>query len=66
MVFTWGLVDYLGRRRCMLTGVMMQCGTHIYMSIYMSTFRDSGNQAASNTAIASVYVYAIGWSKSHF
>lgn len=46
----------------MLTGIMMQCGTHTYMSIYMSTFKGTGNVAASNTAIASVYIYAIGWS----
>ncbi|KAK0108064.1 hypothetical protein ONS95_002885 [Cadophora gregata] len=62
LVFTWGLVDVFGRRRCMLTGLGMQCGTHIYMSIYMALFRSSENKPASDAAIASVFVYAVGWS----
>ncbi|RJE25357.1 MFS quinate transporter [Aspergillus sclerotialis] len=62
MVFTWGLVDIIGRRRCMLSGVGIQCITHIYMSIYMSVFRDGHNKPASNAAIAAVFIYAVGWS----
>ncbi|KAJ5392399.1 hypothetical protein N7509_007889 [Penicillium cosmopolitanum] len=62
MVFTWGLVDKIGRRRCMLTGIGLQCITHIYMSIYMSVFQDGGNKPASDAAIASVFIYAVGWS----
>ncbi|KAL5322138.1 hypothetical protein ACEPPN_010108 [Leptodophora sp. 'Broadleaf-Isolate-01'] len=57
-----GLVDVFGRRRCMLTGLGLQCGTHIYMSIYMALFKSSENKAASDAAIASVFVYAVGWS----
>lgn len=62
MVFTWGLVDVIGRRRCMLTGVGLQCITHLYLSIYMAIFRGGHNDHASNAAIASVFIYAIGWS----
>lgn len=62
LVFTWGLVDVFGRRRCMLTGLGLQCGTHIYMSIYMALFKASENKPASDAAIASVFVYAVGWS----
>jgi hypothetical protein len=62
LVFTWGLVDVFGRRRCMLTGLALQCITHIYMSVYMGMFRDSGNKPASDAAIASVFIYAVGWS----
>lgn len=62
MVFTWGLVDTIGRRRCMLTGIGLQCITHIYMSIYMSIFHGSENKSASDAAIASVFIYAVGWS----
>lgn len=62
LVFTWGLVDVFGRRRCMLTGLGLQCITHVYMSIYMSIFADSGNKPASDAAIASVFIYAVGWS----
>ncbi|KAH8586680.1 general substrate transporter [Bisporella sp. PMI_857] len=62
MVFTWGLVDVFGRRRCMLTGLTLQCLTHVYMSVYMAIFKDSQNKPASDAAIASVFVYAVGWS----
>ncbi|CZR69258.1 probable transporter (major facilitator superfamily) [Phialocephala subalpina] len=62
LVFTWGLVDVFGRRPCMLTGLAMQCSTHVYMSIYMSLFLHSNNKPASDTAIASVFIYAVGWS----
>ncbi|PYI29973.1 general substrate transporter [Aspergillus indologenus CBS 114.80] len=63
MAFTWGLIDYLGRRRCTLAGLALQLVAHIYMGIYMGLRPgSSNNQSASNAAIASVFVYAIGWS----
>ena len=62
MVFTWGLIDTIGRRRCMLTGLFLQCITHVYMAIYMALFRGSNNKSASDAAIASVFIYAVGWS----
>ncbi|KAL4919632.1 hypothetical protein BDW62DRAFT_209583 [Aspergillus aurantiobrunneus] len=62
MAFTWGLVDVTGRRHCMLTGIGLQCITHVYLSIYISIFQDGQNKPASNAAIASVFIYAIGWS----
>jgi hypothetical protein len=62
MLFTWGLVDKIGRRRCMLAGLFLQCITHIYMAIYMALWRDSENKSASDAAIASVFIYAAGWS----
>jgi hypothetical protein len=62
MVFTWGLVDIFGRRFCLLTGLFLQCITHIYMAVYMSVWVDGSNKPASNAAIASVFVYAVGWS----
>lgn len=42
LVFTWGLVDIFGCRRRMLTGLALQCITHVYMSIYMSLFLSGG------------------------
>ncbi|KAI6782354.1 Quinate permease [Emericellopsis cladophorae] len=62
MVFTWGLVDVFGRRRCFMTGLFLQCITHVYMAVYMALWKDSGNKPASDAAIASVFVYATGWS----
>lgn len=62
MVFMWWLIDYFGRRRCFMTGLALQCVTHIYMAIYMALWRHTKNESASAAAIASVFVYAIGWS----
>lgn len=56
------MVDIIGRRRCILTGIGLQCTTHIYMSICMSVFQDRENKTASDAAIASVFIYAVGWS----
>ncbi|KUI73071.1 Quinate permease [Cytospora mali] len=64
MVFTWGLVDIIGRRRCFLTGLFMQLCAHIYMAVYMGVwvYHQKSNKSASDAAIASVFVYAVGWS----
>ena len=63
MAFTWGLIDLLGRRRCTLAGLSLQLCAHIYMGIYMGLRPGSeDNKAASNAAVASVFVYAVGWS----
>ncbi|KAL2211613.1 general substrate transporter [Sarocladium strictum] len=62
MIFTWGLVDVFGRRVCFMTGLFLQCITHIYMAVYMGVWIDSENKSASDAAIASVFVYAVGWS----
>ncbi|KAJ5711850.1 hypothetical protein N7488_006006 [Penicillium malachiteum] len=63
MAFTWGLIDLFGRRRCALTGLSLQLAAHIYMGAYMGLQPGSGdNTTASNAAIASVFIYAVGWS----
>jgi hypothetical protein len=57
------LVDRVGRRPLFLGGLTLQLITHIYMAIYMGEQPGSGhNKAASNAAIASIFVYAFGWS----
>ncbi|KAF2020854.1 putative MFS quinate transporter [Aaosphaeria arxii CBS 175.79] len=61
MIFAWGLIDKLGRRRCMLAGLTLQGITHIYMAIYFGAI-GQGNKSASDAAIASVFIYATGWS----
>ncbi|THZ70940.1 general substrate transporter [Aureobasidium pullulans] len=61
MIFAWGLIDMIGRRRCFMAGLSLQCATHIYMAVYFGTIPDT-NESASNAAVASVFVYAIGWS----
>lgn len=62
MVFAWGIIDYLGRRPCFITGLLLQMLTHIYMAVYMGIWVGSGNKSASDAAIASVFIYAVGWS----
>ncbi|KAJ5919471.1 hypothetical protein N7454_009306 [Penicillium verhagenii] len=63
MAFTWGLIDLFGRRRCALTGLSLQLAAHIYMGAYMGLQPGSAdNTNASNAAIASVFIYAVGWS----
>ncbi|RFU81643.1 mfs quinate transporter [Trichoderma arundinaceum] len=62
MIFTWGLIDVLGRRFCFMSGLFLQGATHVYMAIYMGIWIDGHNKSASSAAIASVFIYAVGWS----
>ncbi|KAM0721605.1 hypothetical protein Q7P37_002530 [Cladosporium fusiforme] len=63
MVFAWGLIDIIGRRRCFLTGLSLQLAAHIYMAVYMAYQPGvASNKSASDAAIASVFIYAVGWS----
>lgn len=62
MAFTWGLIDLLGRRRCFLVGLSLQLAAHIYMAVFMGISGASNNKSASDAAIASVFIYAVGWS----
>lgn len=63
MAFAWGLIDLLGRRRCTLAGLSLQLCAHIYMGIYMGLRPGSAdNKDASNAAVASIFIYAVGWS----
>lgn len=62
MLFTWGLIDVLGRRVCFMSGLFLQGATHVYMAIYMALWMTAHNKPASDAAIASVFIYAVGWS----
>lgn len=62
MVFTWGMVDVLGRRWSFLSGLSLQLAAHIYMAVYTALFLDGSNESASDAAIAAVFIYAVGWS----
>ncbi|PHH92547.1 hypothetical protein CDD83_6945 [Cordyceps sp. RAO-2017] len=52
IIFTWGLIDYFGRRRCFMAGLALQFATHIYMAVYMAVWREAKNRAASDAAVA--------------
>ncbi|KAF2174230.1 hypothetical protein M409DRAFT_62327 [Zasmidium cellare ATCC 36951] len=63
MIFAWGLIDIIGRRRCFLAGLSLQLSAHIYMAAYMAYQPGvASNKSASDAAIASVFIYAVGWS----
>ncbi|KAL7793208.1 general substrate transporter [Trichoderma ceciliae] len=62
MIFTWGLIDVFGRRVCFMSGLLLQGATHVYMAVYMGIWIGSQNKPASDAAIASVFIYAVGWS----
>lgn len=66
MIFAWGLIDIIGRRRCFLAGLSLQLSAHIYMAAYMAYQPGvASNKSASDAAIASVFIYAVGWVSSH-
>ncbi|RFU29531.1 hypothetical protein B7463_g6805, partial [Scytalidium lignicola] len=62
LLFTWGMIDIIGRRRCLLSGLGLQFVAHVWMAIYMAVFSNGHNKPASDVTIAAVYVYAVGWS----
>lgn len=62
LVFTWGMVDVLGRRISFMTGLSLQLAAHVWMAIYTALYLDGSNQSASDAAITAVFVYAVGWS----
>jgi sugar porter (SP) family MFS transporter len=62
MLFAWVLIDMLGRRTCFLAGLSLQLAAHIYMAVYMSIPGAGNNSHASDAAIASIFIYAVGWS----
>lgn len=62
MVFAWGMVDFFGRRLSMPLGIFLQMAAHIYKAVYTSGPYQSHNESRSDAAIASVFVYAVGWS----
>ena len=62
MVFAWGMVDYLGRRFCFLTGLSMQLISYIYLFLYTLLLQSKHSVPGSDIAILSVFIYATGWS----
>ena len=61
MVFAWVLVDRIGRRPCFISGLSLQLFGHLYLLFY-NRFGSGGNGGATDVAILSVFIYAVGWS----
>ncbi|EPQ32134.1 uncharacterized protein PFL1_00331 [Pseudozyma flocculosa PF-1] len=60
------LIDLLGRRRTLLGGVVFQGLSNLYMAIFLSLYIDGnhtkGKKAASEAAIAAIFVGGAAWS----
>ena len=61
ILFALFFIDYFGRRRCVTAGLFLQILAYIYLAIYTG-IQPTGNKSASDAAIASIFVYAVGWS----
>lgn len=56
------LVDFLGRRRCMMLGAFFQMTSDIYLGVYLK-YEQSGttSQASSQGALAFMFIHALGY-----
>ncbi|KAL4811840.1 general substrate transporter [Aspergillus spinulosporus] len=58
------LVDVIGRRKSMMTGVTIQTICHAYLAGYLKSYLsspDSVDKGASDAAIAAIFIHALGW-----
>ncbi|KAG5659680.1 hypothetical protein KAF25_002239 [Fusarium avenaceum] len=62
LIATFLFIDILGRRKSLFIGAGLQMVTHIYLAVYVrSTQRGAVSEAASNAAIAALFVHAFGY-----
>ncbi|GMF67335.1 unnamed protein product [Aspergillus oryzae] len=57
-------VDVLGRRKSLMTGIIIQIICHSYLAGYLSFFTKEPStmpKGASDAAIAFIYIHALGW-----
>ncbi|KAH7362558.1 general substrate transporter [Plectosphaerella cucumerina] len=75
LVFSIFVIDFIGRRRSLMTGIVMQVITLAYVGGYLgvtngwSPAQIAGSpsaMAASRTAIAAIYFHAVAWSIGWF
>ena len=62
IIFAWFLVDRIGRRPCFLIGLVLQLIAHIYLMFYNIFLANTGNNSATDFAIFTIFLYAVGWS----
>jgi MFS family permease len=59
---TFFFIDALGRRKSLFIGATLQMLTHIYLAVYVrETQKGPVSEAASNTAIAALFIHALGY-----
>ncbi|KAF2171560.1 hypothetical protein M409DRAFT_63781 [Zasmidium cellare ATCC 36951] len=75
LIFSVFVVDFVGRRRSLLTGIILQTATLIFIAGYLGAttgmtaaeIEDDGNLVrASTAAIVAIYLHAVAWSIGWF
>lgn len=67
LIATFLFIDILGRRKSLFIGAGLQMVTHIYLAVYVrSTQQGAVSEAASNAAIAALFVHAFGYGVGKF
>ncbi|KAK1466139.1 hypothetical protein CCUS01_07487 [Colletotrichum cuscutae] len=75
LIFSVFVIDFIGRRRSLLTGICLQITTLLFVGIYLKVTNgrdpedisaDPTARRASEAAIAAIYLHAIAWSIGWF
>ncbi|KAK1536633.1 uncharacterized protein CCOS01_01953 [Colletotrichum costaricense] len=75
LIFSVFVIDFIGRRRSLLTGICLQITTLLFVGIYLKITNgrdpedisaDPTARRASEAAIAAIYLHAIAWSIGWF
>ncbi|KAH7156031.1 general substrate transporter [Dactylonectria macrodidyma] len=75
LLFSIFVIDFIGRRRSLMTGIVMQIVTLAYVGGYLGATNGwsveriestPSAMAASRTAIAAIYIHAVAWSIGWF
>ncbi|KAF5681226.1 quinate transporter [Fusarium heterosporum] len=75
LLFSVFVIDFIGRRRSLMTGITMQIFTLAFVGAYLKCTNgwsvediesSSSAMAASRAAIAAIYIHAIAWSIGWF
>ncbi|EXK36441.1 hypothetical protein FOMG_09617 [Fusarium oxysporum f. sp. melonis 26406] len=62
LIATFFFIDALGRRKSLFVGAGLQMVTHIYLAVYVRTSQKGPvSEAASNAAIAALFIHAFGY-----
>ncbi|KAF5965860.1 quinate transport [Fusarium coicis] len=75
LIFSLFVIDFIGRRRSLMTGITMQILTLAFVGAYLKVTNSwtpekigasASAMAASRAAIAAIYIHAIAWSIGWF
>jgi sugar porter (SP) family MFS transporter len=75
LIFAVVIVDFVGRRRSLLTGITLQILTLVFIGAYLGATKDMtpeeikaspNTERASTAAIVAIYLHAVAWSIGWF